>query len=273
MLSKRNPNPEICESGEKRKKMKINLQLSLITDLALVGLPNAGKSSLIQTITNSNSKIDSYPFTTISPSLGAYTNDYGMVTICDLPGLISGAAEGTGLGKSVLRHLKNTKYIIYLLDPDNSEYDINQQIDLLEKEVKKFDPRYKDIQVLKVVNKSDLNKKVPDFINISTLTNEGIDELVKELNRVNFQELKRVNKSFEKIFIESDNFIIDQYEDNWIVSGRKVDKITNLKGNSHEVLNEISYRFEKSSISNELKNRGIEKGDIVDLNGHEFSYE
>ena len=273
MLSKRNPNPEICESGEKRKKMKINLQLSLITDLALVGLPNAGKSSLIQTITNSNSKIDSYPFTTISPSLGAYTNDYGMVTICDLPGLISGAAEGTGLGKSVLRHLKNTKYIIYLLDPDNSEYDVNQQIDLLENEVKKFDPRYKDIQVLKVVNKSDLNKKVPDFINISTLTNEGIDELVDELNRVNFQELKRVNKSFEKIFIESDNFIIDQYEDNWIVSGRKVDKITNLKGNSHEVLIEISYRFEKSSISNELKIRGIEKGDIVDLNGHEFSYE
>ena len=70
-----------------------------------------------------------------------------------------------------------------------------------------------------------------------------------------------------------DSFIIDQYKDNWIVSGRKVDKITNLKGNSHEVLNEISYRFEKSSISNELKNRGIEKGDIVDLNGHEFSYE
>ena len=92
-----------------------------------------------------------------------------------------------------------------------------------------------------------------------------------ELN--NFEELKRINKSFEKIFIEPDNFVIDQHEDNWIVSGPKVDKITNLKGNSHEVLNEISYRFEKSSISNELKNRGIEKGDIVDLNGHEFSYE
>ena len=88
-----------------------------------------------------------------------------------------------------------------------------------------------------------------------------------------FKKVKETKLSFEKIFIESDNFIIDQYEDNWIVSGPKVDKITNLKGNSHEVLNEISYRFEKSTISNELKNRGIEKGDIVDLNGHEFSYE
>jgi Obg family GTPase CgtA len=273
MLSKRNPNPEICESGEKRKKMSINLQLSLITDLALVGLPNAGKSSLIQTITNSNSKIDSYPFTTISPSLGAYKNDYGLVTICDLPGLISGAAEGTGLGKSVLRHLKNTKFIIYLLDPNNSEYDVNQQIDLLETEIKKFDSRFEDIQYLRVVNKSDLNKKASNFINISTLTNEGIDELIDELNKINFEKLKRVNKSFEKIFIEPDKFAIDQFENNWVVTGRKVDKITNLKGNSHEVLNEISYRFEKSSISNELKNLGIQKGDIVDLNGHEFSYE
>tara|TARA_B100001057_G_scaffold358347_1_gene360485 strand:+ start:1224 stop:2345 length:1122 start_codon:yes stop_codon:yes gene_type:complete len=247
MLSKRNPNPEICESGEKRKKMSINLQLSLITDLALVGLPNAGKSSLIQTITNSNSKIDSYPFTTISPSLGAYKNDYGLVTICDLPGLISGAAEGTGLGKSVLRHLKNTKFIIYLLDPNNSEYDVNQQIDLLETEIKKFDSRFEDIQYLRVVNKSDLNKKASNFINISTLTNEGIDELIDELNKINFEKLKRVNKSFEKIFIEPDKFVIDQFENNWVVTGRKVDKITNLKGNSHEVLNEISYRFEKSS--------------------------
>lgn len=102
LISKRNPNPEICESGEKRRKITLDLELSLLTDVALIGLPNAGKSSLIQTITNSNSKIDSYPFTTVSPSLGVYENNKEIVTICDLPGLIEGAAEGTGLGKSVL---------------------------------------------------------------------------------------------------------------------------------------------------------------------------
>ena len=116
LMSKRNPNPEICESGEKRRKITLNLELSLMTDVALIGLPNAGKSSLITTITNSNSKVDSYPFTTVSPSLGVYENNSEIITICDLPGLIEGAAKGTGLGKSVLRHLKNTKFIIFLLD-------------------------------------------------------------------------------------------------------------------------------------------------------------
>ena len=84
LISKRNPNPEICESGEKRRKITLDLELSLLTDVALIGLPNAGKSSLIQTITNSNSKIDSYPFTTVSPSLGVYENNQEIVTILSL---------------------------------------------------------------------------------------------------------------------------------------------------------------------------------------------
>ena len=273
LISKRNPNPEICESGEKRRKITLDLELSLLTDVALIGLPNAGKSSLIQTITNSNSKIDSYPFTTVSPSLGVYENNKEIVTICDLPGLIEGAAEGTGLGKSVLRHLKNTKFIIFLLDPDNSEYNIEEQIKLLENEIETFNPEFRNIKNLKVVNKSDLNKTEKNYLNISTVTKEGISELLQQLDEISFRELNRVNKSYEKIFVEADEFDIEADKGIWKIRGRKVEKITNLKGNSHEILNEISYRFEKSSISQELINQGIKKGDIVDLNGHEFSYE
>ncbi|GIS37965.1 MAG: hypothetical protein Ct9H90mP10_03660 [Actinomycetota bacterium] len=181
LISKRNPNPEICESGEKRRKITLDLELSLLTDVALIGLPNAGKSSLIQTITNSNSKIDSYPFTTVSPSLGVYENNKEIVTICDLPGLIEGAAEGTGLGKSVLRHLKNTKFIIFLLDPDNSEYNIEEQIKLLENEIETYNPEFRNIKNLKVVNKSDLDKTEKNYLNISTVTEEGISELLQQL--------------------------------------------------------------------------------------------
>tara|TARA_Y100001978_G_C23688039_1_gene433038 strand:- start:795 stop:1988 length:1194 start_codon:yes stop_codon:yes gene_type:complete len=273
LMSKRNPNPEICESGEKRRKITLNLELSLMTDVALIGLPNAGKSSLITTITNSNSKVDSYPFTTVSPSLGVYENNSEIITICDLPGLIEGAAKGTGLGKSVLRHLKNTKFIIFLLDPDNSEYNIEEQINLLENEIQTFNPEFKNIKNIKVVNKSDLDKTDNKYINISTVTKEGINELLKQLDDISFTELNRVNKSYEKIFIETDEFDIHADKDIWTIRGRRAEKITNLKGNSHEILNEISYRFEKSSISHELINQGIKKGDIVDLNGHEFSYE
>ena len=273
LISKRNPNPEICESGETRNKIILDLELSLLTDIALIGLPNAGKSSLIQTITNSNSKIDSYPFTTVSPSLGVYENDKEIITICDLPGLIEGAAEGTGLGKSVLRHLKNTKFIIYLLDPDNSDYNIEEQIKLLENEIETFNPEFKNIKNIKVVNKSDLDKTDKKYLNISTVTKNGINELLQQLDEISFKEINRVNKSYEKIFVQADEFDIDSDEDIWRITGRKAEKITNLKGNSHEIMNEISYRFEKSSISKQLINLGIKKGDIVDLNGHEFSYE
>ena len=273
LISKRNPNPEICESGETRNKIILDLELSLLTDIALIGLPNAGKSSLIQTITNSNSKIDSYPFTTVSPSLGVYENDKEIITICDLPGLIEGAAEGTGLGKSVLRHLKNTKFIIYLLDPDNSDYNIEAQIKLLENEIETFNPEFKNIKNIKVVNKSDLDKTDKKYLNISTVTKNGINELLQQLDEISFKEINRVNKSYEKIFVQADEFDIDSDEDIWRITGRKAEKITNLKGNSHEIMNEISYRFEKSSISKQLINLGIKKGDIVDLNGHEFSYE
>ena len=100
--------------------------------------------------------------------MGAYTNDYGMLTICDLPGLISGAAEGTGLGKSVLRHLKNTKYIIYLIDPTNEKYDINLQISMLESELIKYDENYQSIDKTIVINKSDkLKAPNDDYLNIS----------------------------------------------------------------------------------------------------------
>jgi len=97
--------------------------------------------------------------------------------------------------------------------------------------------------------------------------------LLQQLDEISFRELNRVNKSYEKIFVEADEFDIEADKDLWKIRGRKAEKITNLKGNSHEILNEISYRFEKSSISQELINQGIKKGDIVDLNGHEFSYE
>ena len=97
--------------------------------------------------------------------------------------------------------------------------------------------------------------------------------MLQQLDEISFRELNRVNKSYEKIFVEADEFDIEADEGIWKIRGRKAEKITNLKGNSHEILNEISYRFEKSSISQELINQGIKKGDIVDLNGHEFSYE
>ena len=115
LISGRNPNPKICEQGEKRKKIEIKLIFSIYSDISIVGLPNAGKSTLIQKLTNSKAKIGDYEFTTTSPNIGVLNNLESQITICDLPGLIKGASDGAGMGRKVLKHLRNTKLIIFLL--------------------------------------------------------------------------------------------------------------------------------------------------------------
>ena len=101
-------------------------------------------------------KTGTYPFTTVSPNLGVYQSSEKNLIICDLPGLIEGASEGIGMGDSILKHLKNSKVLILLLDPSNSEYSIDQQAQLIEKEIYKYNDDLRNLPIIKVVNKSDL---------------------------------------------------------------------------------------------------------------------
>ena len=121
LISKRVPNPQFCEHGEKRNKIEIKLTYSIYSDLVIVGLPNAGKSTLITKLTNSKAQIADYEFTTTSPNLGILNNSDLKLKICDLPGLIKGASDGVGMGERILRHIRNTKLIVYLLDPIESK--------------------------------------------------------------------------------------------------------------------------------------------------------
>jgi len=273
LISKRNPNPKISESGEKRKKVNVRLQLSLITDIAILGLPNSGKSTLIKTITNSNAKTGAYPFTTISPNLGVYESSEKNLVICDLPGLIEGASEGIGMGDSILKHLKNSKLLILLLDPSNQEYSIEEQAKLIQKEMYKYNNGLKKLPIIKVVNKSDLGIENKKFLNISAINNEGISKLIENIEKYDYEQLDTVNKSFEKISLDDDLFSIERYDDRWEVTGELAERITNLNGNEFDVFNEISYRFEKSEIPSQLEDMGIKKGDLIKLNNSEFEYE
>jgi len=184
LISGRNPNPKICEQGEKRKKIEIKLIFSIYSDISIVGLPNAGKSTLIQKLTNSKAKIGDYEFTTTSPNIGVLNNLESQITICDLPGLIKGASDGAGMGRKVLKHLRNTKLIIFLLDPTNEKFSIDDQISMLTNELNVYDKNYKLIENIKVINKSDsLTTLESDLLHISCLKNEGIDKLVKLLQK------------------------------------------------------------------------------------------
>ena len=248
--------------------------MSLITDIAILGLPNSGKSTLIKKITNSNAKTDSYPFTTISPNLGVLESLNSKYTICDLPGLIKGAATGVGLGKSILKHLMNTKVLIFLLDPSNTELNIDEQIKLLEDEIFTYEKKLRQLPVLKVVNKSDLSNNPNGMINISALEGLGIDKLLEKIDELNISSLKALNKSYLRTDLNKNEFTIENTTQNyWEVFGHEVDRITNLIGNEIDVFNEISYRFENSDISAELKLLGVNNGSTIKLGKFEFIYE
>ena len=274
LKSTRNINPGIAEQGQKRSKKEIKLELSLITDIAILGLPNSGKSTLIKKITNSNAKTDSYPFTTVSPNLGVIENLERKYIICDLPGLIKGAATGVGLGKSILKHLINTKVLIFLLDPSNIELNTDQQIKLLQNEVYSYDEKLEKLPVLHIVNKADLDVREDGMLNISALEEINIDILLQKLEELNINNLETLNRSFLRTELHKNNFSIQKSSANyWDVEGPEVDRITGLLGNENDVFNEISYRFENSVIPEELKLLGVKKGSTIKLGSFEFIYE
>ena len=273
LISKRNPNPQICEQGQKRQKLDIKLVYSIYSDLAIIGLPNAGKSTLISQLTNSKAKIGDYEFTTITPNLGILNNSDFKLKICDLPGLIKGASGGVGMGKKVLKHLRNTKIIVYLLDPLNDKYSLDEQINLLFHEIEVFDKNLCKIPVVKVVNKSDsINQDNENYIYISALEGEGLNNLIKNIEEVYLEGSERIFEDFQKITIKSDDLNISYEENKFICTGSVVEYIIGLSGSEEEVNNEIFYRYEKSILPQKLQDQGIQNSDTVVLGNLEFEY-
>lgn len=273
LISKRNPNPQICEQGVKRKLLDLKLSFSLYSDISIVGLPNAGKSTLIQKITNSKAKIGDYEFTTTSPNIGVLNNSELLLTICDLPGLLEGASEGVGMGKRVLKHLRNTKFIIYLIDPINEKFSINSQISMLEDELFKFDENYQFIKKLIVINKSDqLSTTKEGYLNISCLNENGIDELVSRIQEEFQEDLPIIYSEFHKIVLEQEDYFIEKIENQYICTGELVSNMVNISGNKDSVLDEIFIRFENSVLSKEINEMGAIDGDTIVLGNLEFEY-
>ena len=273
LISKRNPNPQICEQGQKRQKLEIKLVYSIYSDLAIIGLPNAGKSTLISQLTNSKAKIGDYEFTTITPNLGILNNSDFKLKVCDLPGLIKGASEGVGMGKKVLKHLRNTKIIVYLLDPLNERYSLDEQISLLNHEIEEFDKSLCSIPVIKVVNKSDsIDEENDNYFYISSIQAENLDKLIKNIEETYNKSSVRIYQDFQKITINSDDLNISYEENKFICTGLVVEYIIGLSGSREEVNNEIFYRYEKSTIPEKLQEEGIQNGDSVVLGNLEFEY-
>ncbi len=155
--SSTNRAPRKFTKGNNGEEFTIWLQLKTIADIGIIGLPNAGKSSLLAAITNANPKIANYRFTTLNPNLGVASYDNKEVTIADIPGLVEGAHEGVGLGIQFLKHIERCKSLLHLIDITN--LDLNESYEQVKNELKNYSNKLMEKRELVVLNKIDLIDK------------------------------------------------------------------------------------------------------------------
>ena len=176
--SSTNRAPRKFTKGTLGEEFVIWLQLKTIADIGIIGLPNAGKSSLLAAITNANPKIANYQFTTLNPNLGVANYDNNEVTIADIPGLVEGAHKGTGLGIQFLKHIERCKSLLHMIDITNK--DLKKSYRQIKNELKNYSPKISNKKELVVLNKTDLinNKDLKKIIrDFSKYTNSEVTSL------------------------------------------------------------------------------------------------
>ncbi len=182
--------PRFAQPGESGNSLNVRLELSLVADIGLVGLPNAGKSSLLNRITSAKSRVANYPFTTKIPHLGVLRYSYDDLIIADIPGIIKGASFGVGLGTKFLKHITKTKILALVIDI--SEANFLESYNILLNELKSYSYKLFNKKKIIIANKLDLDSSEKNFncliktlgkekiIGISIYENRGIDELIEE---------------------------------------------------------------------------------------------
>jgi GTP-binding protein len=175
-----NQTPREFKPGEPAICKTLMLELKLIADVGIIGLPNAGKSTFISAVSNAKPKVAEYPFTTLEPVLGVAKYDDKMITFCDIPGLIEGASTGRGLGHDFLKHSQRAKILLHLVDATSD--DPQKDYETIRKELEDFDEDLAKKREIVVLTKIDLIDKLPkkfkyDFA-ISSATGKGVSELL-----------------------------------------------------------------------------------------------
>ncbi|MBP5301306.1 MAG: GTPase ObgE [Bacilli bacterium] len=276
--------PKIAEKGELGEHKKLLLQLKIIADIGLLGMPNAGKSTLLSKITNAKPKIDDYPFTTLSPNIGVLTYDNKFL-VADLPGIIKDAHKGKGLGHLFLQHLERCKIIIFLIsmEDDDPIKTYNTIID----ELKKYNKLFFKKKIIIVASKMDLpntnNKKIflekkinKKIFPISSITNFGINELLKECIKI-LRHLK--NKSvITKNYVVNNNdnaFRIKKIGKNeWqIICNDHIRKYLIQKYSSCKKIENFILILKKMGIIQYLKSSNAKPNDVVNFENIKFIFD
>lgn len=283
--------PQFCEPGEPGIERVLELELKLIADIGLLGMPNAGKSTFISAVSSAKPKIADYPFTTLVPNLGVVKkSDGGSYVIADIPGLIEGASEGVGLGHEFLRHVERCRFLLHIVDLTAENPVENYKI--INNELKKHSEQLGNLYQILVLNKidsvteEDLRKYINEFRDfssdifpISAVTGQGIDKLLFFIE----EKIDEIPKPVFEIQLEEDEAAYDNDDssfeiskiakDAFIVNGGKINRLASVTDsrNTEQVIR-LQNILKGMGVFEELKKYGLKNGDVVIFGHLELAY-
>lgn len=283
--------PQFCEPGEPPIERDLELELKLIADVGLLGMPNAGKSTFISIISSAKPKIADYPFTTLVPHLGVVTKPTGDgFVVADIPGLIEGASEGIGLGHEFLRHVERCRFLVHVVDltQENPIENFNKINLELSKHSERLANLYQIIALNKIdaVQDEDVQKWLSEFKKISNdvfVISAATGQNVEELKNFMAQKVDEIPKPTFEIDIEEDLGAYDNDDSNFEVAKIDKDVFTVLGGKIKRLANVTDARnieqilrlqniLKNMGVFEELKKQGIKDGDSVIVEHLEFNY-
>lgn len=286
----RNQAPRTAERGEPHEEKMIRLELKLIADIGIIGLPNAGKSTLLSVLTNAKPKIGDYPFTTLEPNLGVASIDEDTkVVMADIPGLIEGAAEGAGLGHDFLRHIQRTRVLIHMLDglSEDPLADYSQ----INSELALFDPKLAQKPQVVVLNKIDqpdvqerlkeiqasFKKKKIELFTASAMARTNTRDILitahRKLSEIPVEELEETLPVY-KPDVDPNQFEVTREDgDKWRVTGVAIERAAKMTYFEHDgSLRRFQKLLEKLGVDESLRKAGVEEGDTVFIGNFELEW-
>lgn len=276
--------PRIAEKGEKGEIKEVTLELKMIADVGLVGLPNAGKSTLLSVVSNAKPEIANYPFTTLRPNLGVVDIDKTSLLFADIPGLIEGASQGKGLGDDFLRHVERTSVLIHLIDAYND--DLKNAYKTIVKELGAFKPDLSKRPQIVVLTKIDgldekklasklqtlkgLVPKNTKVLAISSVNGVGVKELLrageKIVTKLRAKVAKKVAEELPVINLKEDEsaWKIEKQGDIFVVTGKKIERFAmRTRLDDYHGQQRLRDIMAKMGIMRELAHQGAEPGQKV----------
>ncbi len=291
--------PKFAEPGGKGQERDLRLELKLIADVGLVGLPNAGKSTFLSVVSNARPEIADYPFTTLTPNLGvADIKGAGSLLIADIPGLIEGAAEGKGLGDEFLRHVERTAVLLHLIDVTSD--DIVADFHTIEKEIASYSDELAGRAKIVVLTKTDaslpelvaatqkkIQKLLPKSAHIFAISSQAHQNL-RELLYATYETVRSERVKADEVseetsanketlpvlkLVDEASWTVEKTPIGFVVSGAKIDRFAERTDFSNdESVARLKSIMRKQGIFHELSRRGAQPGDTITFAAGSFEF-